>query len=878
MGIVLKALDTRLDRVVAIKLLAPGLAATTLARRRFEREARAAAAVCHEHVVTIHAVDEADGHPYLVMQFVAGQSLQEKLDRSGALGVPEILQIGMQVASGLAAAHAQGLIHRDIKPANLLLERGTERVKITDFGLARAIDDASITDSVVILGTPHFMSPEQARGEPVDHRTDLFSLGGVLFAMCTGQPPFRAESTVAVLRKVSDDAPRSIRALNPAIPAWLEEIISKLLAKDPADRYQSAAEVAELFSRQLAQLKSPSIATAPAERLALAAPTERTKGVRPRLVAICGIIAVIGIAGWLVQRSLGPILAPGKTAPGPLRRSAARESAALAPARPSTPPFPPAPGAAAPLPPPAVTAEAAKEALKLIAAGADAYRHGEIQQALERYTQAVHVNPSNTRALLARAYVQIDSRVMNWPDAIADATEVIRLDPKNVEAFEVRAAAAHRAGDYRRAIEDATEAIRLDPARATGYAHRGASYRAIGEWKHALVDLNETLTRTPNASWSLFDRAMTHFSLGDIDRSLADVNRAVQADPGVNQFQLFRAQVFARKKDYGRAKADLAEAIRISSEPEKYLAYQRRAEFEMGLSQLDAAMADFTETIRSNHKMAETKDVSAFGGRAHVYLAHGQTESALADCEAALRIDPKAKWILPYRGLAFARKGQWDRAIADFDEEVRRQPSTEPTWHTFKAGALALAGRYDQAAAAYDELLAKFEGIARGTLSARAYYLDRSRGHYEDAIRTLNLAENPVWPPNVFLYRGIIHARMGDPDRALDDFKKLMAIVADSRGDFFAMHDFVPRWLVFWLGRGEAYMHKGDLDHALADADEAVRFLPTSAEARLLRASIHDKRGNSDLAAADRRAALQLLPDPIVAGPKRESPGAANPR
>ena len=252
MGVVLKALDERLNRIVAIKVMAPALAGDAVARRRFLREARAAAAVCHEHVVTIHAVDEAAGHPYLVMQPVAGQSLQAKLDRTGPLGVEEILRIGMQVAAGLAAAHAQGLVHRDIKPANVLLENGVERVKITDFGLARAIDDASLSTSGTIAGTPRYMSPEQARGEPVDHRTDLFSLGSVLYAMCTGRPPFRADSAVAVLRKVSDESPRPIREQNPEIPEWLAAIIAKLMAKDRAERYQSASEVAELLGRRLA--------------------------------------------------------------------------------------------------------------------------------------------------------------------------------------------------------------------------------------------------------------------------------------------------------------------------------------------------------------------------------------------------------------------------------------------------------------------------------------------------------------------------------------------------------------------------------------------------------------------------------------------------
>src|SRR5262249_39317056 len=146
---------------------------------------RAAAAVTHDHIVTIHAVDGAGPLPYLVMQFVAGVSLQDRLDRTGPLQIHEVLRIGMQTASGLAAAHTHGLVHRDVKPANILLENGVERVKLTDFGLARAADDASLTQSGTVAGTPSFMSPEQAEGKSVDHRSDLFSLGSVLYAMCT---------------------------------------------------------------------------------------------------------------------------------------------------------------------------------------------------------------------------------------------------------------------------------------------------------------------------------------------------------------------------------------------------------------------------------------------------------------------------------------------------------------------------------------------------------------------------------------------------------------------------------------------------------------------------------------------------------------------
>src|SRR5262245_34089496 len=153
MGIVLKARDTKLHRIVAIKVMVPELASNPTARRRFQREAHAAAAVVHQHIVTIHAVED-DRLPYLVMEFIDGQSLQEKINREGHLTLIEVLRIGQQVASGLAAAHAHGLMHRDVKPANILLENGVERVRITDFGLARAVDDVGVTRTGEVAGTP----------------------------------------------------------------------------------------------------------------------------------------------------------------------------------------------------------------------------------------------------------------------------------------------------------------------------------------------------------------------------------------------------------------------------------------------------------------------------------------------------------------------------------------------------------------------------------------------------------------------------------------------------------------------------------------------------------------------------------------------------
>jgi serine/threonine protein kinase len=300
MGIVLRAFDERLHRVVAIKVMAAQLATNGAARKRFTREAQAAAAVSHDHIVTIHAVEEAAGHPYLVMQCVSGMSLQERIDRQGPMQLTEIVRIGMQAAAGLAAAHAHGVVHRDIKPANILLENGIERVKITDFGLARAASDANLTQSGVVAGTPSFMSPEQARGEAVDARTDLFSLGSVLYAMCTGRAPFRASGSMAVLKRVCDETARPIRETNPDIPDWLVAIIDKLHAKEPAQRFQSAAEVAELLNQRLAHLQHPSIVPLPES-----GPGKPPAARRRRIVAVVALVCLAAGVITLTAALLG---------------------------------------------------------------------------------------------------------------------------------------------------------------------------------------------------------------------------------------------------------------------------------------------------------------------------------------------------------------------------------------------------------------------------------------------------------------------------------------------------------------------------------------------------------------------------------------------
>jgi len=272
MGLVFEAEDPQLQRRVAVKVMNPALASDPRHRQRFLREARAAAALRHDHIIDIYQVGEDQGVPFFAMPLLDGESLEDRLRREGALSIPDVLRLGREIADGLAGAHAAGLIHRDVKPANVWLEtaagyqpsaigqievlplrlvesrgpRAGSRVKLLDFGLARAVgNDDGLTLAGAIVGTPGYISPEQADGGEADARSDLFGLGCVLYRMATGHEPFPGATRSARLCAVRTHQPPPAHQVNAGVPLPLSNLIQHLLAKDPADRPASARDVAQ---------------------------------------------------------------------------------------------------------------------------------------------------------------------------------------------------------------------------------------------------------------------------------------------------------------------------------------------------------------------------------------------------------------------------------------------------------------------------------------------------------------------------------------------------------------------------------------------------------------------------------------------------------
>ncbi len=367
MGAVFLARDPAMDRTVALKTILSGALASEQSaefRQRFYREARAAGALAHPGIVPVFDVGEHEGVPYLVMEFVHGQTLADAMKKGERLSMDRVCEIGQQIAEALGYAHRKGVIHRDIKPANILLTAretyGIERPRITDFGVAK-LTAGEITTTGQLLGTPAFMPPEQFTGAPIDGRTDLFSLGVILYWMATGEQPFPGETMTTVSYKIVHTEPVPPAKLNPVIPSQLDKLILKCLAKSPADRYQTGEELAEALAEVRSGASSSSMKTAIPQAMFAGGDAEATLDATPSLrpspvsapVATAGatqviaptpaarkssrLIPVVTAAALLIAVAGGWLLLQRRnqaTAPQP----AAPQVASTTPAQPATPP------------------------------------------------------------------------------------------------------------------------------------------------------------------------------------------------------------------------------------------------------------------------------------------------------------------------------------------------------------------------------------------------------------------------------------------------------------------------------------------------------------------------------------------------------------
>jgi serine/threonine protein kinase/Tfp pilus assembly protein PilF len=562
MGVVYRAIDPAIGRTVAIKTIplnGPDEGQDPELRMRLFRESQAGGRLSHPNIVAVYDVNEQGSTAYIVMEYVVGRTLEHTIASSPAgLSLGEVVRIVQDCANALDYAHSQGVVHRDIKPANIMLQ-ADGGVKIADFGIAKAAQLTSLTQSSVILGSPHYMAPEQWRGEAVTGRTDQYALAVVAYSLLTGLRPFQCDSMATLAAKVLYEEPPPATSLSPSLPAALDEVFRRALAKAPAARYETCTQFASALRAAVERVPAP--AAAPARLRATQRPANWIPvvlGVAFILAAVAGVwlyqrnsVAQLEIAYWSSikdSKTSAPYEEYLKRYPdGQFAGAAHAQIEALKNLQPpvstsiestsetsSRPKIPPAktPDKSTPTPvhsetpppqklPPVPAVDPYLQAETLM-------KSGDYARAVPFFTQAIAATP-DYRSYFGRAGA--NQRLEHIPQAIDDYTQAIRLNPSSGMAFHERAICLARQNQDDRALADFNRALELSPGYALSWNGRGAIYLHHKDYPRALSDFNEAIRLQPNFYQAYKNRAAARKALGDIAGANADLNQAGKLKP-----------------------------------------------------------------------------------------------------------------------------------------------------------------------------------------------------------------------------------------------------------------------------------------------------------------------------------------------------------
>ena len=685
MAEVYRAYQPRLERDVAVKVMFGYLAEDEKFVGRFEREAKAVAALRHPHIVQIYDFDVEDDVYYMVMEYIGGETLKARLKGLNAEGkrmpLGEVARVFRALCDGLDYAHAQGCIHRDIKPANVMFDG--ERLVLTDFGIASIVGGTRYTASGAMVGTPAYMSPEQGQGDPGDVRSDVYSLGVILYEMVTGRLPYDADTPLAiVLKHLSESLPLPSQVCADVPPA-VERVILKALAKSPDDRYQSAGALAEALEAAVESVEMPAEALPPLRepRVDAARPAPVAELAPPRrrvpwaLVGVAALVVVaLTVAALLILPDLG-----GEAEPTV----------------------------------PSTKAVSSTDAVAHYEAGVVAFREEwDYETAIREFTQAIEADPEFAEAYYLRGVVyaedgqpaaaeaDLSQAIALQPDlvevyyergrlylyelerpkdALADYTAAIELNSEFVEAYLDRARYYLWYGDDdEQAWADLDRALELAPDLAEAWGLRGELYFWREEYDLALPDLTRTVELAPEDAWTWEMLGFCHYSLGQYEEAIACYDEALELEPSNLDLYYHRAFASFEMGDLDAALEDLNKVLLLK--PEHSGAYYGRGRLHVAAGHYEEAIADFTEVMKDEEREYEWPyfpEDNPYIDRALAYQALGQTEEALADLDMLIEEDPY--WHIPYyhRGLIYKELGQTEAASADFRALWENAPDQE---------------------------------------------------------------------------------------------------------------------------------------------------------------------------------------------------------
>jgi serine/threonine protein kinase len=674
MGSVYKVKDRDLNAFFAIKVLRTEFAKEAGAVKRFEQEAVSASQLTHPNLVAVYKhgiMDRAQGEPFLIMDYVEGDSLSALIMRDGYMPVPRALEIFIQTCDAVSHAHMKGLLHRDLKPSNVLIarsENGTDFVKLVDFGIAKILPAADVqnpglTQTGELLGSPLYMSPEQCLGELLDVRSDIYSLGCLMYEVLSGAPPFSAPNPIKIIFKHLNEIPSPIRRplSGHEIPPPLEAMVLRCLEKKPADRYQSVAELAsdlvllrdgkktkwqkKLVARNIFPVKKAAMALALCCTAVGAAwfanSTNSNGGIRPS-----GPTTTVQTAS----------VAPTATEKNVLIDSCTRE-----------------------------IANHPRDPNWYFMRGT-AYREiGEHKKALSDLTKALSLNPPNLKEVFrARAwtYNQLDE----YRKSLADCNAAIKIDPSYEEAYISRSRAYCGLGNAKAGLADADRGVQLNPTDYAAYWNRACCYAAVSQHQAAVDDFTKALKLQPGELRILVGRSRSYVVLGLPRKAIEDLSTLVAANPSDYPRLVERADLYTRIGEPEKALADANAAIAMAP-PTFEVGLAVRAGALAQLGRWEEAMRSYIQALQINDRDAEAwKGIGDLWMKRNEYDRAVEKYSKAIECakswekfSTAVLSKSATRDALEARAKAYELLGKKDLARRDLDDARQTKvPSVAP--------------------------------------------------------------------------------------------------------------------------------------------------------------------------------------------------------
>jgi tetratricopeptide (TPR) repeat protein len=915
-GAVYEAYDPQLDRTVALKLLK---LRTELEIEQFEKEAKLAASLRHPNIISVHELGVLDGQPYFTMDFIEGKTVRDLLYEKGRIPVQEAFRIAAVVADALAFAHSSGIVHRDMKPENVFTDK-QGRIYVGDFGIAKQVTDAGgqVTSSRVV-GTPHYMSPEQANGENLDARSDIWAVGVMLYELLCGTCPFVGRAVVDIFKKIWFAEPISLRKLNQRVGRDANTIVAKCLEKEPDRRYASAAELKDDIERYL---RGEPIHARPIGALEKSwRRIRRNKaasfGIAAALVAVIAVVIVLLLqkaakeaeqkanrdkatrvfedakdafkgenyekALELVSRSLA--LHSDDLEAQELKEKCSQNLEDIKKAR------------------DAVTRGIGEtdpdKAVALIGSalsvmkddwyaqqqyGLALERCGRTDEALEAFRKAAKLallqNNSDGRieSLYRVALIFWNKQEHEEGERVARKVEQLTGERKTVATLTLKAMIAARNNKDKEALELAQEAFEMDKSnvvvlftKANALSYLGLDKEAIEAYSRCIWEFD----RKRNVAWLVWcynNRGNARSSIRDYDGAIADYTETIRLRPTHAHAYINRGNAKKGKGNYEGAIADYDQAIRL--DPNNAGAFFNRGSTKASVGDYDGAVADYSQALR-----LRPDDAGAFCLRGNAKRNSGDLDGAIEDYARAIQVDPKCSDAYYQRGRLKARRGDLNGAMDDYTEAIKANPKHEKAY--FSRGNIRDdLGDINGAIADYTETIklnpkhaGAFNNRGNARFSQRNF--DGAISDFSQAIRI-----NPGMSA-AYNNRGLAFARKGDFDRALSDYNKALQLnpndpaalsnramarvekkdFAGAIADLTAVVRLEPNNYTAYNNRGSSKAESGDPDGTIADYTRAIQLNPNYTGAYCNRANTRRSKGDFDGALADAAKALEITPN-----------------